>query len=140
MKEDILRLRGQGLSYNKIVKALGCSKGTVAYHCGTGQKEKNIERQRDRRSKVMKYVQEFKQERGCTDCKEDYPYWILELDHVRGMKVGNLSFMVKQNTLAQVIEELKKCDVVCANCHRNRTWRRIVSSNSSTMNLDSFYS
>jgi 5-methylcytosine-specific restriction endonuclease McrA len=41
MKEGILRLRSEGKSYRDIVKELGCSKGTVAYHCGVGQKEKN---------------------------------------------------------------------------------------------------
>jgi len=33
-KEDILRLRKKGFSYNKIAKILGCSKGTISYHCG----------------------------------------------------------------------------------------------------------
>lgn len=25
---------------------------------------------------------------------------------------------------AMVLEEIGKCDVVCANCHRRRTWAR----------------
>jgi len=33
MKDDILKLREEGLTYNEIVKRLGCSKGTVSYHC-----------------------------------------------------------------------------------------------------------
>lgn len=44
MREKILELRAQGLSYNQIVKALGCAKSTVAYHLGDGQKEKTISR------------------------------------------------------------------------------------------------
>jgi len=40
MKENILKLRADGKSYNEIRKILGCSKGTIAYHCGFGQKEK----------------------------------------------------------------------------------------------------
>jgi len=40
VKEDILKLRKLGFSYNQICKELGCSKGTVSYHCGkrTGKK------------------------------------------------------------------------------------------------------
>lgn len=139
MKEKILALYSEGKSYREIASILGCSKGTISYHCGAGQKDKTRQRQRDRRSKNMKHVQEYKQNHGCSDCKEDYPYWILELDHVRGTKIGNLSVMVKQNTLEEVIAELEKCDVVCSNCHRNRTWNRIVSSDSSTMDLVEFY-
>ena len=49
IKEDILRLREMGLSYRKIEERLGCSKGTISYHCGTGQKEKTLATTRKRR-------------------------------------------------------------------------------------------
>jgi len=52
----ILDLRSKGWSYNKIVKELGCSKGTVAYHCGPGQKEKNVERTRKYRANRMLFI------------------------------------------------------------------------------------
>jgi IS30 family transposase len=40
-KEKILELRSQGYSYDEISKELNCSKGTIAYHCGDGQKDKH---------------------------------------------------------------------------------------------------
>lgn len=40
MKEKILKLRAEGKTYNQIKKELNCSKGTIAYHCGIGQKQK----------------------------------------------------------------------------------------------------
>lgn len=40
MKEKILKLRKEGKSYNEIKELLGCSKGTISYHCGEGQVEK----------------------------------------------------------------------------------------------------
>lgn len=40
VKEKIIELRNLGYSYNKIAKETGCSKGTISYHCGKGQKEK----------------------------------------------------------------------------------------------------
>jgi DNA-binding transcriptional regulator YiaG len=33
MKEKIIELRKSGLSYSKIAEILGCSKGTISYHC-----------------------------------------------------------------------------------------------------------
>ena len=39
-REDILRLRKQGLSYREICKEIGCARSTVSYHCGKGRKEK----------------------------------------------------------------------------------------------------
>ena len=40
IKKEILELRSEGFSYRQICEKLNCSKGTVAYHCGKGQKEK----------------------------------------------------------------------------------------------------
>ena len=51
LKEKILQLRGAGYTYDQIVKELGCSKGTVSYHCGVGQKEKTLHRTRELRKK-----------------------------------------------------------------------------------------
>jgi len=44
MKEKILELRKEGKTYNQIVEILGCSKSTVSYYCGEGQKEKTRKR------------------------------------------------------------------------------------------------
>lgn len=44
LRPKILELREQGLSYNQIVDKLGCSKGTVSFHLGEGQKEKTRKR------------------------------------------------------------------------------------------------
>lgn len=52
MKKEILRLRSEGKSYREIQKILGCSKGTISYHCGIEQKEKTKNRLKKRRSKI----------------------------------------------------------------------------------------
>jgi DNA-binding CsgD family transcriptional regulator len=33
MKNEILKLRREGFTYDEIVKKLGCSKSTISYHC-----------------------------------------------------------------------------------------------------------
>lgn len=62
MKEQILELRAQGKTYNEIVEILGCSKGTVSYHCGEGQKEKSTKRRRKSRveNPLSKKMDNFK--------------------------------------------------------------------------------
>lgn len=44
IKNKILELREQGKSYTEIQKILGCSKGTISFHCGKGQKLKSKNR------------------------------------------------------------------------------------------------
>lgn len=53
MKEQILSLRKEGKNYNEIQKILGCSKGTISFHCGEGQKEKS-------KNRLKKYRKTFK--------------------------------------------------------------------------------
>jgi hypothetical protein len=50
MKNKILELRNQGKSYKEIKEELNCSKSTISYYCGEGQKEKT----RDRTKKYRK--------------------------------------------------------------------------------------
>lgn len=45
LKEKILELRNQGLSYSQIKEILRCSKSTISFHCGEGQKKKMLIRQ-----------------------------------------------------------------------------------------------
>ena len=65
MKNRILELRSQGKSYKEIKNQLGCSNGTISYHCGNGQKEKskNRARKRSKKNKLLHRVELFKTKR-----------------------------------------------------------------------------
>lgn len=68
---------------------------------------------------------ENQKKRPCTDCGIQYDPFVMEFDHVRGEKAAGLAWMATHTVaLTKVIEELQKCDVVCANCHRLRTKKR----------------
>lgn len=47
----------------------------------------------------------------------------MDFDHVHGAKLANISDM-KTGSLERLLREMRKCDVVCANCHRLRTLAR----------------
>lgn len=130
---DILALREKGLTYNAIVKELNCSKSTVSYYLSATTKLKKQGRTRDRRNKNRKFLTEYKMQKVCADCGLDYPYWIMEFDHCKGdAKVGTIANMVNDYTLEDIKKEVEKCEVVCANCHRHRTWLRIVKNDNDT--------
>ncbi len=59
----------------------------------------------------------------CADCEEVHPPWAMDFDHVRGEKKFNLSSAsAKGFKISTVLEEMAKCEVVCALCHRYRTY------------------
>ena len=61
----------------------------------------------------------------CVDCGTG-DFAVLEFDHRDpGSKVCDISQLVRKVCAwTRVLEEIKKCDVVCANCHRRRTARQ----------------
>jgi len=74
MKDQILQLHAEGYSYREICKRVGCTKGTVSYHCGKGQKEKSKRRCQERRKAavISKRVENFQYKRGLKDKAEDF--------------------------------------------------------------------
>jgi 5-methylcytosine-specific restriction endonuclease McrA len=61
LEQKIKTLRKLGYTYNKIVDELECSKGTVAYHLGEKQKQKNYDRTKKRRGKQHPYEKKIEQ-------------------------------------------------------------------------------
>jgi hypothetical protein len=68
-------------------------------------------------------VGRWKQRRGCADCGWRGHPAALDLDHVRGDKVCGVAQMYTYSW-DRVKQEIAKCEVVCANCHRIRTYER----------------
>lgn len=78
----------------------------------------------ENRKRLREYALAAK-DRPCEDCGQHYKPWIMEFDHVRGEKLANVADLVKDSvSLKRLQEEIDKCEVVCANCHRERTWQR----------------
>ncbi|MGE0568999.1 MAG: hypothetical protein AB7O73_13745 [Bacteroidia bacterium] len=62
----------------------------------------------------------------CMDCGNSYPSCVMDFDHVKGIKLGNVSTLVKNHSIKKIEEEIQKCEVVCANCHRLRTYNHLL--------------
>lgn len=74
------------------------------------------------RAQSQKYIGKYLLTHPCVDCGER-DILVLEFDHKdRGNKLIEISKMIKnRGTLAILIQEIQKCDVRCANCHRRKT-------------------
>ena len=86
-------------------------------------KEGYLERAHATRDALRLFVQELKKA-PCTDCGLTYHPCVMDFDHVRGEKVKNISFLAAQGLRKQLLLELEKCELVCSNCHRMRTYLR----------------
>jgi len=78
------------------------------------------------RRQVAEFLQDLKS-RPCLDCGISHPWYVMQFDHVRGEKSFNLGDRRKWTSLARIQGETGKCEVVCANCHAERTYQRMHS-------------
>lgn len=60
------------------------------------------------------------------DCGIGYPFYVMQFDHRPGEnKCFSLGGAANRNLPRAVLEaEIAKCDVVCGNCHAERTYQR----------------
>jgi hypothetical protein len=50
----------------------------------------------------------------------------MEFDHVRGVKLGNIEKIAREGDMQKLLDEIAKCDLICGNCHKHRTWLRLA--------------
>lgn len=70
----------------------------------------------------IEYLVAYLREHPCVDCSESDPI-VLEFDHLRDKEFG-IGQGFRDRAWQSVLDEMAKCDVVCANCHRRRTAKR----------------
>lgn len=71
----------------------------------------------------------LKQGRPCSDCGGVFHHSAMQWDHVsaedKSLNVADL--YRKSASKTAILVEIKKCELVCANCHALRTWNRRVA-------------
>ncbi len=91
-------------------------------------RNREISSERDKKNKIkmnrkaIDFVRKVKST-PCADCGVKYPYYVMDFDHRdRNNKHYAISSMLYNYGVDKIRIEVEKCDVVCANCHRERTW------------------
>ena len=95
------------------------------------RKHEYLARNLSKKKAIREWVQQQKH-RPCMDCGVEYPHYVMDFDHrpdeaksCEPTRLYTLQSWHKART------EVAKCDVVCANCHRERTFggRREIEDN-----------
>jgi hypothetical protein len=77
------------------------------------------------KTEIRKWVEKYKTDNSvCTDCKVSYPPYVLDFDHIRDKEFGISRAIQNGTSLDKIIKEIEKCEIVCSNCHRKRTYER----------------
>jgi hypothetical protein len=111
------------MPYKDIVKRRECHK---RYYLRNKElyRKKNIRR----RKELVAFVISLKQ-KPCMDCGIKYPHYVMDFDHRdKKTKLASICSMTLLHSYSKkkILEEVEKCDLVCSNCHRIRTYCGVV--------------
>jgi len=98
-------------------------KSQKRYKENNPDKVKEMSKQSYKNNKALKivYLQKYLKEHPCIDCGNK-DLRVLEFDHCYGKKTNNISRLTYSTyTLNALQEEILKCEVRCANCHKIKT-------------------
>lgn len=115
-----------------VIKRKLCTECNKDYNKEYWQKTKEIRikqktiTKKNRRFLAYDFLRQYCLENPCEICKED-DYIVLEFDHLdRSTKRESISNLISKGLSLKVIkEELAKCRVLCANCHRRETAKQL---------------
>lgn len=80
------------------------------------------------RERNRKIVDAYLLQHPCVDCGEA-DIVVLDFDHVRGKKITGVSKMANNGAgIKKLQDEIAKCEIRCANCHRRVTEKRRLAS------------
>lgn len=90
-------------------------------------KEKHLLYVRKNKLRVKDFIEAYKRQGHCADCGfsgKEFPF-ILDFDHgdpgTKKFTIGSWSRTVL--SIKAIEREIEKCELVCANCHRKRTFK-----------------
>lgn len=90
-----------------------------------GNSSREAEYKRKARERNRDYIRDIKEDHPCSDCGNFYHFSQMDFDHVDGKKKHNIARIANSAVSIKTIkDELRKCELVCSNCHRLRTWKR----------------
>lgn len=95
------------------------------------QNNKNpyLKRSALKKKERINFSKNIKESSVCCDCKKYFKYFQMQFDHLPGTnKKNTISKIVQSGTIDQLKKEMKKCEIVCVNCHAKRTFNRTPRS------------
>ncbi len=116
------RNKDKGLYHSECKE---CTRLFVKNHYNNNKQyylEKTQKRNTKLMSEILNYIQQYLLKNPCVDCGES-DVVVLEFDHTGKLpKFKAISSLIRSRyPLEKIKEEISKCEVRCANCHRKKT-------------------
>jgi hypothetical protein len=112
-----------GTGYQSYCRVCKRKYDAAWYRANKARRQAKVRMDRHRHTQ---WLDSLKQGKPCADCGRTYPPYVMEWDHLPGTEKALVLADVRRAAHAKerVLAEIAKCELVCANCHRERTFGR----------------
>ncbi len=89
-------------------------------------KERLIEKRKQHDKELRQWLRQYKSRLCCVECGENHPACLQFHQRNGGEKSFTISYAIgaRRNLSFKTLEkEIRKCDILCGNCHAIRHWR-----------------
>lgn len=84
---------------------------------------------RKRRQERARWFYEYKLGLKCMNCPEKHPACLQFHHRDPSEKIADVAWMVDfAYSMERILEEIEKCDVLCANCHKKHHWNEMMDN------------
>jgi len=91
---------------------------------GKPKSQKDVQANLARREDRLAFIRSLK-DNPCMDCGQKFHPCAMDFDHRDAAgKVFSIAMLGRYVSMKRLMEEIAKCDLVCSNCHRLRTYTR----------------
>ena len=88
-------------------------------------RERRVRQTKEHRRRLADWHNQIKATTPCADCGGIFHPVSMAWDHLPGNdKLSEISLLVRSGRTRLALEEMKKCELVCANCHAVRSYER----------------
>ena len=124
-EKNLTEFNKKGSGHQPYCRACDNQRSRDRYHANPEDHKKSVlTRNRLRRLEIKEQIKKAKSV-PCLDCGVSYPPYVMDFDHVVGTKLDNVANLVSKIVSDDRLTiEIEKCEVVCSNCHRIRTYNR----------------
>lgn len=98
-----------------------CQKATYKSYYDEGNEKERLRVSNERRRQDIRTLIRMTKDVPCADCGQRYPHYVMDFDHQYDKKF-NIGPGAYASSRENLLAEIAKCEVVCANCHRERTF------------------
>lgn len=125
VEKDLSEFHRKGTGYQSQCGECRRSYDKALYDSDPDRKALKLRSATEYKAGIRQWYNLLKEGKVCTDCGNSYHFAAMQWDHLPGFtKHTELAKLVKAGGKKAILEEIAKCELVCANCHSVRTYNR----------------